>query len=254
MKQNQIAVQLYSLRDQMRDKNEIRSTLQALSAAGIKAVELAGTGEYTPIEFKALCDEFGLVICSSHESGEFLCEETAAAIDKMKLLGCKHVAYPYPHLPLKSVADLQKLAQKLNVAGRKLAAAGIKLAYHNHAIEFEKHDGKTGMDYFIDESSIDSLYFQPDMYWVQFGGKDPVTYCEKLTGRLTMIHVKEYGIIDNAVATPPAGQGNLDWPAIIAAAEAGGAEWFIIEQEGAGELTPFEAVVKSYEYLTTLVD
>ncbi len=149
---------------------------------------------------------------------------------------------------------MQKLAQKLNVAGRKLAAAGIKLAYHNHSIEFEKHDGKTGMDYFIDESSIDSLYFQPDMYWVQFGGKDPVTYCEKLTGRLTMIHVKEYGIIDNAVATPPAGQGNLDWPAIIAAAEAGGAEWFIIEQEGAGELTPFEAVVKSYEYLTTLVD
>ena len=87
MKQNQIAVQLYSLRDQMRDKNEIRSTLQALSAAGIKAVELAGTGEYTPIEFKALCDEFGLVICSSHESGEFLCEETAAAIDKIKLIG-----------------------------------------------------------------------------------------------------------------------------------------------------------------------
>ena len=252
MKKNQIAVQLYSLRDQMRNKDEIRATLQALSAVGIKAVELAGTGEYTALEFKALCDEFGLVICSSHEGGEALCTDTQATIEKLKIFGCQHAAYPYPHIPLQSVGDLQKLAQQLNVAGRKMAAAGIKLAYHNHAIEFEQHDGKTGMDYLIDETSANSLYFQPDMYWVQFGGKDPVSYCKKLAGRLTMVHVKEYGIVNNAVATPPAGSGNLDWPAIISEAEKSGAEWFIIEQEGAGELTPFEAVVKSYEYLTTL--
>jgi len=252
MKENRIAVQLYSLRDQMRSKIEIRATLQALSAAGIKAVELAGTGEYSPTEFKALCDEFGLVICSSHENGEALCNDTQVIIEKLKIYGCQHVAYPYPHIPLKSVSDLQKLAQLLNVAGRKLGAAGIKLAYHNHAIEFEQHEGKTGMEYLIDETSANSLYFQPDMYWVQFGGKDPVSFCKKLAGRLTMVHVKEYGIVNNAVATPPAGCGNLAWPEIISEAEKSGAEWFIIEQEGAGALTPFEAVVKSYEYLTTL--
>jgi sugar phosphate isomerase/epimerase len=44
------------------------------------------------------------------------------------------------------------------------------------------------------------------------------------------------------------GNGNLNWPAIIQAAEKSGCEWFIVEQDICpGD--PFESIKISYDYI-----
>ena len=46
------------------------------------------------------------------------------------------------------------------------------------------------------------------------------------------------------------GSGKQDFPAIVAAADEGGAMWYIVEQdEPSMGLTPMECAKKSFEYL-----
>ncbi len=47
------------------------------------------------------------------------------------------------------------------------------------------------------------------------------------------------------------GNGVLDWPAILSAADDAGCEWFIVEQDVCpGD--PFDSIAQSYRYLRAL--
>jgi len=63
--------------------------------------------------------------------------------------------------------------------------------------------------------------------------------------------MKDFAITpDNKIAFAEIGQGNLDWPRIVAAAEASGCEWFIVEQDVCpGD--PFDSLRQSFEYIRT---
>ncbi|MEZ5200811.1 MAG: hypothetical protein R2742_05640 [Micropruina glycogenica] len=50
-----------------------------------------------------------------------------------------------------------------------LAAEGITLAYHNHHVDFAKHDGETLFD--IVRRVSPTLHFEIDVHWVQRGGR-----------------------------------------------------------------------------------
>ena len=85
------------------------------------------------------------------------------------------------------------------------------------------------MDYIYQNTKPENLQAEIDTYWVQYGGANPVAWCEKLTGRLPLLHLKDYGI-------PPA-------------AEASGCEYYIVEQDTCpGD--PFDSIKKSYDYLS----
>ena len=100
-------------------------------------------------------------------------------------------------------------------------------------------------------AQTDARYLQAeiDTYWVQYGGGDPVAWCEKLAGRLPLLHLKDYMFTPAAKpAFAEIGSGNLDWKRIIAAAEKSGCQWFIVEQDTCpGD--PFDSVAKSYRYI-----
>ena len=48
----------------------------------------------------------------------------------------------------------------------------------------------------------------------------------------------------------PAGEGTLDFPAIVAAGRAAGVEWYIAEQDDATE--PLDDIASAHAYLTSL--
>jgi len=82
-----------------------------------------------------------------------------------------------------------------------------------------------------------------------------VTWINRLFGRTPLIHLKEYRINDKFEReTSELGAGNLDWPAIVAAAEKSGCQWYVVEQEQF-TATPdkFEALAKSYQYLASRI-
>jgi sugar phosphate isomerase/epimerase len=58
-------------------------------------------------------------------------------------------------------------AEQAEEAAQRLAAEGITLAYHNHHVDFAKHDGETLFD--IVRRVSPTLHFEIDVHWVQRG-------------------------------------------------------------------------------------
>jgi sugar phosphate isomerase/epimerase len=121
------------------------------------------------------------------------------------------------------------------------------LCYHNHHQEFRKFDGRTILERIFDGAP--HLQGEPDTYWVQYGGSDPVRWCERLAGRLPLIHLKDFVINqENQPVFCEVGSGNLDFPRIVQAAEKSGCQWFIVEQDTTpGD--PVDSLAESFRYL-----
>jgi len=250
MKLSQVAIQLYTLRDFCKTAADFAVTARKVKAIGYGAVQISGAGPIPEDELVRICAGEGLKICATHESGKTICEETQKVIDRLGRLGTIYTAYPHPHVPLTTVEEVLALAASLDKAGKAMRKAGQILTYHNHALELRKFDGKTMLDHFFDQTGKQNLQGELDTYWIQTGGGDPVEWCRKLKKRLPLIHIKDYGVSkDNKAATMmEIGAGNLNWPAIIAAAEKSGCEWFIVEQDIC-PADPFESIAVSYAYI-----
>jgi sugar phosphate isomerase/epimerase len=130
-----------------------------------------------------------------------------------------------------------------------LEREGLKLAYHNHAMEFARVDQERVYD--VIRSRAPGLSFELDPYWAQYGGMNPERWVRNLGEKLIALHLKDFGIASKHGEAPfmaEVGQGNLDFRALIADAERGGCQWFIVEQD----LTPgdpFDSLERSFRYV-----
>lgn len=253
MKLDQIAVQLYTLREQCKTPEAIADSLQKVAAIGYQAVQASGLGPIPEADLRALLAQNGLRLCATHEGSLTILQEPAKIIDRLQKLGCRHTAYPFPAgIDFASEESVGGLIQKLNHAGQQLAEAGLTLSYHNHHHEFRRLHGRLILERIYAETDPRYLKGEIDTYWVQFGGGDPVAWCQRLAGRLPLLHLKDYRINhDNQPEFAEIGHGNLDWPRILAAAAEAGCEWYIVEQDRCpGD--PFDSLRMSFEYLKKL--
>lgn len=249
---DRIAAQLFTVRDFLKTPADVAASLRKIRAIGYRAVQVSGMGPIDEAELVAICDGEGLVICGTHEPAPRILDEPEAVIERLQKLGCRLTAYPYPSgVVFNDEASVAALIRKLDAAGKKLHAAGLSLSYHNHACEFCRSGGRTVLRRIFDETQPAHLQAELDTYWVQFGGGNPVQWIRDLSGRLPWLHCKDYAIApDNRPVFAEVGSGNLDWNAILAAAEDAGCEWFIVEQDTCpGD--PFDSLAKSFAYLTT---
>ncbi len=253
MNRSEIAAQLYTLREHLKTPEDIAKTLKKVKKLGFNAVQVSGTGPIEPKELKKILDGEGLICCATHEPGADIIDNPKAVIEKLDILNCKYTAYPYPHTKPKCKKDFHDLAMLLNRAGKLLNEAGKILCYHNHGIEFQRCGKRTGLDIIYDETEPRYLRGELDTYWVQYGGGCPEKWCKKLKKRLPLLHLKEYGIVDNQVKMLEIGSGVLNWKKIVKTARKAGTKWFIIEQDVC-EIDPFDSLKISLEYLIKEVD
>jgi len=250
MKPHQIAAQLYTVRDFCRTAADFAATLKKLRAIGYPAVQLSGVGPIPLPEIKTILDGEGMVCCATHEDSAQLLADPARAVEKLQYLQCRHTAYPYPAgVDFGSAAAVENLARQLDASGATLAAAGLTLGYHNHAIEFVPFRGGTVLDYIYRSTDPRHLVAEPDTFWIHYGGGDVVAWFEKLSGRMPCVHLKDYGFtLENKHTFAEVGRGNLDWSRLLPAAEKAGCQWFIVEQDICpGD--PFDSLKISFDYL-----
>ena len=214
-----IAVQLWTLRAQLAE--DVEGTLARLAATGVEAVELAGLWGKTEPEFRRALDDVGLRAVSAHVR---LGEEIDA-----EALGVQHVVVPWVETPA-SDAEADALVERIVASGR---------AYHNHDFEFAPVDlwGR------IVASGIE---LEPDVGWLRVAGLDPVTVLRELHGRCPLIHAKDVRRDGDGWLDVPAGDGELDWTAIKAAAPEA---TLIIELDNPSE-DPFADIARSLETLS----
>lgn len=163
-------------------------------------------------------------------------------------------------------------ARELNPWAVKLKAEGITLCYHNHHADLIQFDGERIFD--IVRRVAPDVLFEVDLHWVQRGGMAPLDMLEEYTGVCKLIHVKDYRVaalpqeaIDlfnagnfaegydkfvNIIQFAEVGQGNMNWPKLLPAAEAAGAEYFFIEQDMTYGRDPFDCIKDSREYLKSI--
>jgi len=250
MKLSQVAAQLYTVRDQCQDAAALAATAKKIRAIGYTAVQLSGIGPIPDSEQVAIMQGEGLTICATHEPSPQILDEPGRVIDRLQRLGCKLTAYPYPAgIDFTDAAQVHTLVRKLDAAGAKLRAAGMQLGYHNHAIEFVKYQGAPVLEYIYAQTAPENLVGELDTFWIHYGGGDVVAWTRKLRGRQPFIHLKDYGFTkENKHTWCEIGAGTLPFDRIIAEAEAGGCEWFIVEQDTCpGD--PIESLRQSFDYI-----
>ncbi len=250
MKIEQVAVQLYTLRDHIITAEGLASSLKKIRNIGYQAAQLSAVGPIEESEIVRIAQGEGVTLCATHEPSDLILNQPEQVVERLKKLNIKDTAYPYPGgVDFADPRSVDELIAKLKNAGQVLKDNGLRLSYHNHGIEFVRMNGKTVLDRIYDEIPADILLAELDTYWVQYGGGDPVAWCQKMPGRMPLLHAKDYTFTtENKPIYCEIGQGNLDFPAIVQAAEASGVEWFIVEQDVCpGD--PFDSLKISFDYI-----
>ncbi|MSU70155.1 MAG: sugar phosphate isomerase/epimerase [Opitutaceae bacterium] len=250
MKLSQVAAQLYTVRDFCQTAADLAATANRIRAIGYAAVQISGIGPIPGKEIVAIMQGEGLFICATHEPAHEILDEPGKVIDRLGQLGCKFTAYPFPRdVDFTNPAHVRTLVRKLDAAGAQLRAAGLTLGYHNHAIEFVKFEGAPALSYIFGQTNPQHLVSELDTFWIHYGGGDVAAWCRQLRGRLPAMHLKDYGFSPkNHPVDCGVGAGTLPFARIIAEAEAGGCQWFIVEQDTFPG-SPFDSLRLSYDYI-----
>jgi len=249
MSDSVIAAQLYTLRDFLKTPAEIAASLKKVREIGYKAVQVSGMGPIDPKELRKITDSEGLTICATHMAFEKFRDETSAAIEEHQILGCKHPAVGSMSLDYRGGAEgFLRFARDAEKVGQKLADAGMTFSYHNHNFEFERFDGRMGMEIIIENTSPENVKMELDTYWVQAGGCNPTAWIKRVAGRISLLHLKDMAMEGSTQVFAEIGRGNLDWPEILAVARAAEVEWYIVEQDKC-QGDPFDSLKISLDNL-----
>ncbi len=251
-----LGVQTYTFRRSI--GNDPAKVLDTIKKLGFTEIE-GGGGRMHPAEFKKLCDERGISIPSTGAGYEDLVNKIDSVVWRAKTLGAKYVMCAWiPHQNnVLTFENAKKAVDDFNKAGRILKENGLTFSYHAHGYEFQPYEDGTLLDYMFKNTDPEYVSFQMDIFWIQFGGGDPVSLLKKYGSRWKMMHIKDMrkgtkkdltGLtsVENDVAL---GTGELDLPAILKEAKRIGIKHYFIEDEASSYATQ---VPQSIAYLKSL--
>ena len=218
---NKVGVQLYTVRDLMKD--DFEGTIAKVAQIGYKEVEFAGYFGRTADQVKAVLDKNGLKAPSTHVQYDELDDKFPSVIEFSKKIGLDYIICPWIPEDLRKSPDIWKqAAEKFNKCGEQSKKAGMQFGYHNHWFEFLPTDGKLPYDELLRLCDANLVKMEMDLCWISTTGTDPVKYFEKYPGRFPLVHVKDmktmpkvtsggsqnYG---DTVDLTEVGSGVIDW-------------------------------------------
>jgi len=238
-----LGVQTYTFRRSI--GNDPAKVLDTIKMLGFTEVE-GGGGRIAPEDFKKLCDERGISIPSTGADYGQLVSAPDSVVMRAKALGAKYVMCAWiPHENgVLTLENAKKAVDDFNKAGKFLKDNGLILCYHAHGYEFQPYEDGTLLDYIVKNTNPEYVSFEMDIFWIQFGGGDPVALLKKYGDRWKLMHLKDMrkGIKkdltggtsqENDVAF---GTGQMDIPAILKEAKKAGIKHYFIEDESSNIL------------------
>lgn len=255
--QKDIAIQLYSVRDTIsRAGNNLGPIFKGLSQMGYTQVEAASynNGKFygkTPEELKQIATQNNIKLLSSHCGKNLNAEQLASGdftealkwweecIAAHKAAGMKYIVNPWCGRP-GTLKELKTICDYFNEIGKMCNAAGLKYGYHNHSHEMVKVEDKVMLEYMIENTDPQCVFYELDVYWSVIGDKSPVELFNKYPGRFTLLHIKDHREVGQS--------GMVGFDAIFKNAEKAGVKNIVVEMEGC-KGTTMDGAKASIDYL-----
>lgn len=260
-----IGIQLYSVRDLIKGTNQLGEAsttyievLKKLGKMGYTGTEAAGynNGKFynrTPEEFKKDIETAGLKVLSSHCTKQLSSDELSSGdfseslkwwdecIAAHKAAGMTYIVTPWADVP-KTVKDLKTYCEYYNEIGKRCKENGMLYGYHNHAHEFQKVEDQVVMlDYMIENTDPEYVFYEMDVYWVVIGKNSPVDYFNKYPGRFKVLHIKDLREVGQS--------GMVGFDAIFKNTDTAGVQHIIVEVEKYSTPNIEKSVQESIDYL-----
>ena len=249
-----IALQLYTVRDQM--KQDIAGTLHKIAEVGFEAVETAFWPENITVKQAAkYLQDAGLAVSSAHVELP-IGDKKDAMLEIAETFNCKRVIWHgWPEdKRYSSLEGTKQLVDIYNESNDFAKSHALQFGLHNHWWEYRnKVDGRYVYEVLL-ESVDPDIFFEIDTYWVKVAGHDPAAIVAKFGKRAPLLHIKDGPAKwndelpkDNPDPMVAVGKGAQDFPAIVKAAN-GSTEWMIVEMDKTAT-DVFQAIQDSYDYL-----
>ncbi|MDN6329233.1 MAG: TIM barrel protein [Brachybacterium sp.] len=277
-----IGLQLMMLKDQINEKGmyEVLRQVRELDIDAVEVSQVEMTDELIDDLVRGRADfdvETAAMSASIAPGGNGFALETEfdRAVEACTKTGARFLRIGMmPFRAMTSKQATEEWAASVEPYAARLAEQGITLCYHNHHVDLIQFDGERIFD--IVRRVAPSLLFEVDLHWVQRGGMAPLDMLEAYSGACKLIHVKDfriaplpeetyqkfeakeidmkefYGAFLSLAQFAEVGQGNMNWPALLPAAEKAGAEYFLIEQDDTYGRDPIDCIRESREYLKSI--
>lgn len=235
-KAQEIGLQLYSLREQM--KLDVERNHELIQQWGIRYIEGGSTYGMSDKKYKALLEKYNLQMISVGGGYEELSKDPEAVIKKAKDYGAKYiVTFWIPHNGEFSLEKAKEATELFNEFGKRAKEEGLTFCYHPHGYEFKSQGEGTLFDYMLNNAT--DFKFEMDVFWVKMGGGDPLAILKAHPEKFPLLHLKDRkkgtpgssdgtGDVETNVVL---GKGDIDIKNIILQAKKGGTQFLIIEDE-----------------------
>ena len=121
---------------------------------------------------------------------EWWCE----ALDIHKELGCRYIVMSrLPDYPTDEV--VAEYAIYFNRIGELTAERGMQFCYHPRQQELKMEDGKSIFEAIVANTDPEKVHFEIDTYEATEAGVDVNELLKRLTKRVTLLHIHDYGIV-----------------------------------------------------------
>ena len=235
-----IGINIYSLR--YLAEKDLPATLALIRQLGFREVEAGDLYGRTPAEFLGLLKAAGLHATSIGAAYDALGKDLDSVAAQARTLGaeyivCSTIPHSAKHLAAK---DCPPAAENLNRWGEGLAASGLRLCYHTHGTEFDPSPDGTRFDTLAKLTNPKFVNFEMDIFWIVYGGQDPVQLLRRYPGRFPLMHIKDIRkgtVLGGSPAdvleeeSVPLGTGIVDVRAALLAAQDFGVRHYYLEEE-----------------------
>ena len=245
----QIALQLYTVRKLF--ETDFDGTMRKVADAGFVGIETYPLPESVSLDHAGkVFRDVGLKVIGMHTELP-VGKQRDVALRMADAYRCDMVIYPgWPQgEKYKNLDATKQTAELYNKTAAFLKSRGLRFGLHNHWWEFEKTDGIYPF-YYLLEHLDGKIVFEIDTYWAKTGGLDPAKVVRDFSRRAPLLHIKDGPAIkgEQSYAQVPAGEGSMDFPAIV---KAGGnnIQWMIVEFDEYDK-DIFDGIRKSYTFLT----
>jgi sugar phosphate isomerase/epimerase len=227
-----VGLELYSVRNDL--KKDLRGTVEKVAKIGYECVEFyAPYYDWTPDYAKQVrkeLDDLGIRCLSTHnELHSFTPAGIGKAIELNRILGARYIVLADPG-NVSGIDGWKRVADTLNKANNTMVAQGLHAGYHNHDLEWKPVDGQKPIE-LLAANTDKGIMLQLDVGTCLETGSDPVAWIDRNPGRIRSLHLKDWSPEKGYRVL--FGEGVAPWKKIFSAAEgSGGAEYYLIEQEG----------------------